>query len=642
MRSLVAWQHSVPRLFPDEYIYAALGRSIGHGHLQIRGATVHFPGILEPVLAAPIWRLFPIGTAYHLVQVENALAASLAAIPLYLLARSLRLSKSYSLFVAAYGLVIPELVLIAYTSSDAIAYPLAVGAVAMAVRSLQAPSRRGQVAFIALALLATLARVEYFALAPAYVIAAVVLDRRAAWRRHRLVLMAFVPIAALTTLSVFGYYLEGPGVPQHASYVHWFFIQLFLIAIELGVAIIPGALAGLLSSRTRSDLAFASFFGAFSVLLLIEATKPAAEKGGEFKERYLFVLIALAPIAYGIYVRNARPLRWVVIGVAAGLAIAVARLPVTGYATSSFKTDSQFLFAISDGQDRFGDANTSLVVAVLATLAAITAVIVVARGYSLIAPTIAIAVGLTATVVASHVDIRTTRYLRAQELPPDLSWVDHAANGHVTAIETPQARKQDLLYAMYWNTSVDREVLLGSALATDAFSAPHLHINKTGQLGQVQGEILFHNYGATAVFANAQKIASNVSFTLLRPKGLPRLRLLIEDRFFDHWLGQEGRIRVWPHTRGAAGRISFRLSLPRRWRRAVPRIRIGGATIAPRPGHDATVSCTSKRGPLDMKFTSKHGWVATDFRELSVRMTDIVVHDAPPRRATAPTCEVTG
>ncbi len=38
-------------------------------------------------------------------------------------------------------------------------------------------------------LLATLARVEYFALAPAYLIAAVVLDRRDAWRRHRVALV---------------------------------------------------------------------------------------------------------------------------------------------------------------------------------------------------------------------------------------------------------------------------------------------------------------------------------------------------------------------------------------------------------------------------------------------------------------------
>ena len=125
----------------------------------------------------------------------------------------------------------------------------------------------------------------------------------------------------------------------HTNYVSWFFVQLFLVAIVLGVAIVPGALAGLISSRSRLEVAFAVFFGAFSLLVLIAATKPGAEKQ-EFKERYLFALIALVPIAYGFYIRHAKPLRGVVIGVAAVIAVAAARLPLTQYATSTFKTDS--------------------------------------------------------------------------------------------------------------------------------------------------------------------------------------------------------------------------------------------------------------------------------------------------------------
>ena len=196
-------------------------------------------------------------------------------------------------------------------------------------------------------------------------------------------------------------------------------------------------------------------------LVLIAATKPGAEKH-EYKERYLFALIALAPIAYGFYVRNARPLRAVVIGAAACIAVAAARLPLTEYATATFKTDSQFLFAVSDSQDRFGAANTSLVIALLATFAAVAAIALAFRGNPAIAIAAPLAVALTASVVATHVDIRLTRASRAR-LPADLSWVDHAARGPVTAIETPQTLKEDLLQQLYWNTSIDREVLLGSA-----------------------------------------------------------------------------------------------------------------------------------------------------------------------------------
>jgi hypothetical protein len=46
VRSAVAWKHETPRYFPDEYIYAALGRSLAHGHYEIRGHLAHFPAIL--------------------------------------------------------------------------------------------------------------------------------------------------------------------------------------------------------------------------------------------------------------------------------------------------------------------------------------------------------------------------------------------------------------------------------------------------------------------------------------------------------------------------------------------------------------------------------------------------------------------
>ncbi len=633
VRSIFAWRHSTPRLFPDEYIYAALGRSIGHGHLAIRGQAVHFPGIVEPIFAAPIWRLFPLTTAYHLVQVENAVAVSLTAIPLYLLARYLRLSNTYALVVAVFGLLIPELVLTAYTTADMVAYPLAILAVLAAIRSLDEPTARRQVTFLVLALVATLTRVEYVVLAPAYLAAAVVLDRRAAWRRHRVALGALVPMGGLAAAYVFGYYLVGPHrVAPHPSYLSWYFIQLFLIAIELGVAIVPGVVAGLLQPHARLELAFAAFFGAFAVLLVAAATKPAAEKQ-EFKERYLFALIALAPIAYGFYVRNARPLRPIAIGVAVVIAVAVMRLPLTPYATATFKTDSQFLFAISESQNRLGAGNSSLVVALLATLAVAVAVILTFRGNLAIPLGVAGSVAIVATVSATRVDIRGAREVRAQ-LPAELSWVDKAAPGHVTAIETPQAQKADLLSQLYWNASIDRELLLGTATATDVFRAPHLVIGQDGRLEPVRGDVLFHDYGALGHLADARVLAAHAGFTLWHPNGAARLRDLVEGRFWDGWLAESGRIRAWPSPGKAAVKLVFQLSLPSRWARPVPSVRVGGRRFAVRPGRTVDIACSSRRGMLDVPFTSASTWLAPDFRRLAMKLTRVTVsgHRAPRLR----------
>src|SRR5262249_53092036 len=139
--------------FPDEYIYTALARSIGHGHLQIRGVTTHFPAILEPAIAAPLWRFLPTLTAYHGVQIENAFMASLAVVPVYLLARWLGLKTSYPYACGLYALLLPSLVLVAYTMTDLVAYPLALATVLSGVRALDKPSAQRQVTFLVFAAL---------------------------------------------------------------------------------------------------------------------------------------------------------------------------------------------------------------------------------------------------------------------------------------------------------------------------------------------------------------------------------------------------------------------------------------------------------------------------------------------------------
>ena len=112
------------------------------------------------------------------MQAENALAASLAVIPIYMIARDLKLSRNYAYLCCLYALVIPMLVMIPFTISDFVGYPLALGAIAAAVKAIDRPSPKRQLVFLAFATLATVARVEYFVLVPAYLVAAIVIERR--------------------------------------------------------------------------------------------------------------------------------------------------------------------------------------------------------------------------------------------------------------------------------------------------------------------------------------------------------------------------------------------------------------------------------------------------------------------------------
>ena len=64
VRTALAWLRSVPALFPDEYIYSSIGRSIAEsGRPLIRGGSAHFPALLQPIVTAPAWLIGDVGTA---------------------------------------------------------------------------------------------------------------------------------------------------------------------------------------------------------------------------------------------------------------------------------------------------------------------------------------------------------------------------------------------------------------------------------------------------------------------------------------------------------------------------------------------------------------------------------------------------
>ena len=624
VRGFFAWMHSTPRYFPDEYIYAALGRSLAHGHYAIRGATTHFPGALQPVVAAPLWGLFSIPTAYHLIQVENAVFASLASLPVYFLARRLRLPVLYSLLCALYALVIPALVWIPYTMADILAYPLALFAVLAGLNALEDPTRRHQLAFLASATLASLARIEYFVFIPAYLVTALALERREVLRRHRVALIALAPVALATLAGGIGYYRGGiAGIHLNPAYLRWLLAQAFLMTLITGVVMVPGAVAGLLRPAGRREAAFALFAGSFAILLLAEATVYALGSG-RFKERYLFALLPLVPVAFGLYLKNRRPGKYVVIALAVAVALAAARVPLSGY--TPFTTDSQFFFAIKYFEPRIGVDTTSLVVAVLATLGAAAAVAVAFRGFDLLAPIAGIAVATVVTVIAVHVDLIDTDGVRSG-LPQDRGWIDNAARGTVTVIATPVSSRTDLFNALYWNETIQGERVLDHAVPSDAFSAPDLQLGRSGTLDNVRGDFLFDNYGTTGTFANAERIVSIHPFTLWRPQGTPRLRLLIEGRFADQWLSPFGRIRVWPLQANAASELSFRLSLPPDWHK-IAKVKVANRYFTIKPGRHLDVTCRSgQSGRVDTRFSSSTIIVQPDFRRFVVRLSQIRLAD---------------
>ncbi len=636
VRAVATAAHPVPRYFPDEYVYTAIARSLGSGHgPAVRGVSAHFPALLAPLLAAPFQALFDPATAYRLTQLENALLMSLAAVPVYLLARRLSLSTRYALVCALFAIAIPDLVYASYTLADPVAYPFALGAVAAGLLALERPTRRAQLGFLALAFLATFARVQYIVLPVAFVIAAFAVDRRRVLRTQRLPLMllSFPLFAALAfgPSRVLGYYSHVAHFQIGGALVHWAARDVFLLVLAAGVVLVPGALVALARPRGRAETAFAAFAAMLAAGLLLEAALYASNGSARFQERYLFSLLPLVPIAFGLYLKHGRPSRVPVAVLSFLLVVLCARVPVSGYSAALGKTDSPFLFAVFRLERLVGTANASLVVALLASLGAVGAVAVSRRNGGHIAVGAALAFAGLLSFGAVVNDASNAREVRHDYLPSNPSWIDASGLRDVTLVQTVGSPPDRALEQLYWNRRLTHEVKLGDALPTDVYAAPRIVVAPDGTLGGVGDNLLFQSYAATARFQNATLVSRAGTFGLWSSDGAPRLSLLERGRYSDGWLARSGRLSVWPDATGRTrGTLSFTLTLPQDAEPVV--VRFGKVNYDVEPGRVTTVIYTiDARGPWSLPFKAVGGTFLDDLRAVSVRSTPPVL-----KRAGAP------
>ncbi|MDX6483150.1 MAG: Dolichyl-phosphate-mannose-protein mannosyltransferase, partial [Gaiellaceae bacterium] len=323
-RFLLALAHATPLYLPDEYIYSSLARGIAEtGRPVIRGSSPHFPALLEPILASPFWIFGDPELAYRLTQGLHALAMSLAAVPMYLLCRRLGLGKWFALGAGLFTVVSPDLFYVSFVLAEPIAYPLALAAIYLAVRVLDEPTRRTQVALVAACGLATFARIQYVVLPAAFVLAALVVERGGVRRivsRLRLSL-GLLAAPALLVLGlgpgrVLGYYSGISRLQTDPGRIaHWLATDSMLLAYASGCVLVPGALVGLAFALVRPaapvERAFAAVAAAVGAGLLAETALYAsnAQNLAHFQERYLLCLIPLFAPAFGLYLKRGAPAR---------------------------------------------------------------------------------------------------------------------------------------------------------------------------------------------------------------------------------------------------------------------------------------------------------------------------------------------
>jgi hypothetical protein len=582
-RLVLGWLRATPTFFSDEYIYSELGRSIAEtGRPLIRGASAHFPALLQPILTAPAWLFDDVGTSFRLIQLFGALAMSLAAVPVFLLARRLGLAQGRALALATLAVAVPDMVYSSWIVAEPFAYPLALGAVAAGTIALVAPRRRTQLLFLLLAGLAAFARLQ-FAVLPLCFLGAVLAvglrERRLreALREQALVFAAVaLPLVAVfaagphRALGFYGGVVDVNGLSP--ALAKWLGTDALILAFASGWVLVPGALLGVVHAlhrpRDRVELAFAALAPSVACALLLEAAVYGV-RGERVHERYFFYAVPLLGLLFALYARRGWPRRLVHALLATGLVAATAHVPLSGFAAAEGKTNSPFLFATAYLERRLDDVGlASLLIA--AAAAALTAIVVLAsvraRAMTSIALGLALALTTTAYVGAALFGLGNARAVRESVLPADPSFVDHAGVRTAALLQTRHSDRGRAMESLFWNRSVDRAYLLPDGTAPDSFSTTRLSVARDGTLladgRPVTIPLLADDYSDTLRLRDAEELGASPAYRLVAGGAPQRLALYAAGRYEDGWLSQRGSFQLWPAdvAAGLAGRLRFTLS----------------------------------------------------------------------------------
>jgi len=590
IRTALAWLRSAPALFPDEYLYSAIGRSFAEsGRPSIRGGSANFPALLQPIVTAPAWLIHDVDTAFRVVQAMGALAMSLAAVPVYLIARRLGLSTRVSLVLAAFTVLVPDLLYASFISSEAFAYPLVLASVYTAMRALTTPTRRTQLLFVATAAVTTLSRIQFAALPIVFVLAAVVVGARErrvkqAVREQAFPLVLFALGAAAVLASgpartvgvyryLFGFHTGPLGI------VHWAALDAMTLAYAAGWIIVPGAILGLWLSlrrpRSSDELALGVFVVLLVAALFFEAglLQASLTLQKEIQERYVFYAAPLLGICFALYASRGWPLRLPHLALATALLLVSVQVPLGGYAVASTLDGSPILFGVYWLTGKLGKPGDASVV-VAAGVAVLTVIAVLASRRPRLGTPVVLGLALLATGVASAgavaFDVQTTAKLKKAFLPSDPSWIDRANVGNVSLLQAFSGPRAASLQQLFWNRSITSVALLPGAAKFDNYPAARVRVAGNGTMTvngrPLDGPMLVDGFGSTVRLRGAHVLESGPTASLWVPdRGTrPHLAFYSLGHYHDGWLAGGGVMYAWPEAAGhrVSGWVRMRLTAP--------------------------------------------------------------------------------
>jgi hypothetical protein len=356
--SVLLWEASAlssPIVFGDELEWSMISRAIAHtGHGARLGVPTGFRSLAAYVIA-PFWWLSTTHASYTGIKYLQAVVMAFAAIPVYLLARTL-VSTRWAAAVALGTLCTSAYAYAPLLQPEAFAYPAFMLCAYVSVQALAGRGRRWTIAAIAVSLLAIAVRNQLAMALAALALAAawlwVVGPRgqrfRSGWSKADHAGVALLLIGAFVVLNRYA----SPHVNQWASVTQSWKGRIWRLGLEsgsalaIGLGVLPaiGGLASLWVPERRLDprwRAFAAYLAAsivtFGTYTGVKAAYNSTVVFTRVEERNLVYLAPLLLIGTAI-VLSARRV-WTPGLIVAGAAVAGLVLGF-GYQLSFPYTDS--------------------------------------------------------------------------------------------------------------------------------------------------------------------------------------------------------------------------------------------------------------------------------------------------------------
>ena len=304
----------------DELLYERLAISIADGGVpRVHGEVTDVLAVLYPLVIAPVLAFVSMPEAISVVHGVNGILFASAAVPVFLLARELRLSRFACVAASVFAVALPWTVIGGFVMTEAAAYPAAMWALLAVQRAVVVPSPRRDAVAVAAVAVAALARPQLAALGIVLVAAAVVHELRfGRWRDH--VVASAVAALALVVVLLGGSGLLGSYAPalEEGALVSWDALRSAVVHLDVtavAVGIVPlilglGWAVGALVRPPEPDrLAFAAIAVASVVVLALESGS-VVERFGlglDVKDRYFFYAAPVLFLATACALDDPRP-----------------------------------------------------------------------------------------------------------------------------------------------------------------------------------------------------------------------------------------------------------------------------------------------------------------------------------------------